>query len=108
MASRAAVSDEGERSRRGMWRGRQSLTVLGLKGGEQMLGVYAEDSRKPLEGLSRRVLRFAVSESSLWLMENRSDGGKSGPEQNSEEVTPEARVGDRAGKNGCHRYGRKT
>ena len=45
-----------------------------------MLGVYVKDSRKPLKGLSRMVLRFAVLESSIWLMENRSSGGKNGLE----------------------------
>lgn len=46
-----------------------------------MLGVYVEDSKKPLKGLSRMVLRFAVLESSVWLMENRSSGGEDGLEQ---------------------------
>ena len=60
-----------------------------------------------MKGLSRMVLRFAVLESSIWLMENRSSGGKNGLEQNSEERIPKAQVGDQSGKNGCHRFEKK-
>lgn len=46
-------------------------------------------------------------EHSLQLIENRSDGGKTGLKQKSEEMTLEAQVGETPDKNGCIRCEKK-